>query len=319
MAGVLDSQLAGRFELVGELGRGAFGTVYLARDLQLGRDVAMKIPREGVFRSPHDADRFVREAKAAAALQHPNICPVFDIVDHNGIPIIVMQYLQGRRLDQVLKQQRVSQRQAAAIVRSLARTLQAAHRQGIVHRDLKPANIMIDAVRREPVIMDFGLARVGAMEDSELTRTGQILGSPAYMSPEQADADFAAIGPRSDVYSLGVIMYELLCGERPFDGSVGEVLAALLHVDPPRPAQRRADVDPELEGICMKAMSKAPEQRHETMDELARELGFWLKSGGAEGRSEAFAREQSGSHDGHPRSLDEAGNVQVPNIPERLS
>lgn len=268
----------GRFELTSVLGQGAFGEVHLATDSELHRQVALKIPKEGAFQSAQEAERFIREARAAAGLQHPNICPVHDVLSQDGVPVIVMGFIRGKRLDEIIARKKFSQRKAAALVGKLAKTLQYAHSQGVIHRDLKPANIIIDEERKEPVIMDFGLARVGAAGDSELTRTGQVLGSPAYMSPEQANADLDAIGPQSDLYSLGIILYELLCGRRPFDGSVGEVLAAILYAEPPRPSDFRTDIDPALEQICLKAIEKDRTCRHADMQSLATELRRWLRA-----------------------------------------
>ena len=282
-AGIATTQRIGRFEVSSILGSGAFGDVYLARDTQLNREVALKVPKAGAFQAEQEAERFIREARAAAGLQHQNICPVHDVLEENGQPVIVMSYVRGKRLDQLVEAGKtISQRQAAGLVRKLAKALQYAHEQGIIHRDLKPANIILSTEQKEPVVMDFGLSRAGTADDSGLTRTGQLLGSPAYMSPEQAEADPRAVGPQSDIYSLGVILYELLCGERPFSGSVGEVLAALLYVEPPPPSSRRAGIDPQLEAICLRAIAKKPANRYASMQDFARALAGFLRTGTSE-------------------------------------
>ena len=169
------------------------------------------------------------------------------------------------------------ERQAALVIRKLALALEAAHSKGIVHRDLKPGNILYDRDRKEMVITDFGLARRLRTDEAQLTQSGVLLGTPAYMAAEQARADSKAVGPRSDIYSLGVILYELLTGQRPFNGSVAEVIGQVLHVEPDPPSKHRPDLDPVLESICLKAMAKKAEQRYGSMKEFAETLNGYLK------------------------------------------
>jgi tRNA A-37 threonylcarbamoyl transferase component Bud32 len=276
----LDPAQIGRFAICGKLGEGAFGTVYRARDPQLDREVAIKVPRAGALTQPADVERFLRESKVAATMHHPNICPVYEVGAENGRPYIVMALVPGKSLADHLKQrtQPFPPRQAALILRKLALALDLAHHKGIVHRDLKPANILIDEDRRDVVVMDFGLAHREDRDAEQLTLSGMLLGTPAYMPPEQARGDTAAIGPASDIYSLGVILYEMLAGRRPYTGSVGEVLGKILHVDPPPPSAAREEVDARLEAICLKAMARRPEDRYASMRALAEALTAWLRT-----------------------------------------
>lgn len=279
----------GRFEILERLGHGAFGQVLRARDPDLEREVAIKIPLRSVLRDEPDLERFLTEARAAGNLQHPNICPVHEIGRHGPIPFIVMALIQGQSLAAMLRNRRgpIPVKQAVGIVRTLAQALQAAHERGIVHRDLKPANIMFDRERKDVVVMDFGLARRAIPGDAGRTREGTVLGSPAYMSPEQARGDLRTVGPLSDQYSLGVILYELLTGQPPFRGNVNEVLGQVLHVEPVPPGQLRPGLDAALEGICRQAMAKDPKGRFSSMADFAEALKRWQKDAPSAGGSPA--------------------------------
>ncbi len=268
----------GRFELLEVLGEGGFGMVFRARDPQLDREVAIKIPKEGVLSRPEDRERFIREGQAAATVQHPNLCPVYEAGEVDGRPYIVMALIEGQPLSKVLERSgRILERSAAATIRKLAAALHAAHQKGIIHRDLKPSNVIIDR-KGQPVIMDFGLSRRLDPNVAALTQSGAILGTPAYMAPEQALAQAAQIGPATDIYALGMILYEMLAGERPFTGDLATVLAQVASVEPKPPSALRPDVDPRLEAICLKAISKNIADRYRSMRELAAALGEYLKA-----------------------------------------
>ncbi len=263
----------GRYTLHKLLGRGGMGAVYLAHDTQLDRSVALKIPRFGTASRPDDEERFVREARAAATLFHPNLCPIFDVGQIEGVWYLSMAYIEGQPLSEVLRHGRPPPTEdAVRLIGQMALAMQEAHRRGIIHRDLKPSNIMID-LGGQPVIMDFGLARRGPETgDVRLTLSGMIVGTPVYMSPEQVNGVVHAIGPPCDIYNLGVILYELLAGRPPFQGTVGELMVQIVTVTPPPPSQLRPDLDPQLDAICLKALAKKPAERFASMQEFATAL-----------------------------------------------
>jgi WD40 repeat protein/tRNA A-37 threonylcarbamoyl transferase component Bud32 len=268
-------QKLGRFELLGVLGRGGFGTVYKARDPELDRTVAVKVPRAGNLAEAQELDRFLREARSAAQLRHPSIVTVHEVGQSDGLPYLVSDFVQGVTLADQLSARRPGFREAAELVAAVADALQYAHEQGVVHRDVKPSNIMIGADGK-PCVMDFGLAKRDAGEIT-MTVEGQVLGTPAYMAPEQARGEGHAVDGRGDVYSLGVVLYQLLTGELPFRGTQRMLLHQVLH-DEPRPPRSLNDPIPrDLETVCLKAMAKEPGRRYQTARDFADDLRRWLK------------------------------------------
>jgi len=279
--GFQSNDIFGRYRIERSLGCGAMATVMLATDTVLGRKVALKVP----LIKPEANDRvtqkrFLREAKAAALLSHPNICPIHDVGVVDNSLYISMAYVEGISLVQVIEEtERFEEREVAQIIRSIASAVAEAHHQGIVHRDLKPGNIMIDR-RGEPVVLDFGLASFyKSNEDSMLTMEGHAIGTPSYMSPEQAVND-GELTPATDIFSLGIIFWELLTGERLYSGETMAILGEIVHGELSPPSSRRPDLSPDMEAICLKALSKDPQDRYRSMDEFVTALEDWLKMRG---------------------------------------
>jgi serine/threonine protein kinase len=269
------------FEFLKELGRGGMGVVYKARQKSLDRMVAVKMLLGDPATNPTVLSRFQAEARSAAALRHPNIVAVYQIGECRDGHFFVMEYVKGPTLQSILDKKGEAQPLpilwAVNLMIPVIEAVHYAHTHGIVHRDLKPANIMVDRATNRPVVLDFGIAR-RLDEPAGLTRAGVVIGTPSYMPPEQAGEKVGAIGPASDVYALGAILYRVLTGRLPYEAETA--LATLLLVAGPDMAppvrKIRADVPVALSTICMRCLNKRPDDRYQSADELARELKAFL-------------------------------------------
>jgi serine/threonine-protein kinase len=294
------SEFVGKYEIIRELGRGGMGVVYLARDTDLKRMVALKMILAGSMAGEEYRQRFQAEIRAAAKLEHEGIVRIYDTGEFNGLPYLAMQFIDGPSLAECLRTQKFHREDAARCVAHLARTVEYLHSQGIVHRDLKPANVLLerrnaelgmrneeqkassDSAFRIPnsalaKITDFGVAKI-LEEDSHATRTGMVVGTPGYMAPEQARGESRSVGPAADVYSLGAILYEMLTGQPPFVGDTPLVVLLQVMSDEPLPPRRlNPKIPRDLEFICLKCLEKSPERRYASAAELAQALESHLK------------------------------------------
>ncbi|MDG2384288.1 MAG: serine/threonine-protein kinase [Pirellulaceae bacterium] len=279
----------GDYELLEEVGRGGMGVVFRARQQSLGREVAVKMLLRGKFASHADQVRFQAEAEAAAGLNHPNIVPVYEVGEYEGKNFFSMKYVAGRTLSQQLKSGPLSPRQSAKLLAKVAGAIDFAHRQGVLHRDLKPSNILIDE-EGEPHVMDFGLAKQ-VSEADHLTRTGAVLGTPAYMSPEQASGNRGQVGVASDVYGLGTILFHSLTGKPPFEAdSPMEIVLKVLEQDAPLARTINAKADRDLEFITMRCLQKPPDLRYSSSAALAGDLNAYLNDEPLSAHSGRFAQ-----------------------------
>jgi tRNA A-37 threonylcarbamoyl transferase component Bud32 len=270
----------GRYRILERLGTGGMGTVYKAHDPQLERVVALKLPRfDGPQRDrANRVQRFQREARAAAQVWHPHVCPIYDVGEHEGQPFVAMAYVEGQSLAERLASEGRYEdaNEAVALLRQVLDALDAVHARGIIHRDLKPSNIMIDAAGRA-VLTDFGLARPES-DTEHLTSDGVVVGTPAYMAPEQAAGESERIGPWTDLYSLGVVFYQMLTGRLPFQGPPAKVLVQILHDPLPSPTSLQPGLDVALEAIVLRATAKEPQGRYQNARQFAEALGGWSGS-----------------------------------------
>ena len=263
------------YEILGELGRGGMGVVYRARQVGLNRPCVVKMILGGAHAGVEATARFLAEAEAVARLQHPNIVQIHHIGEADGLPFFELEYLPGGSLDRRLDGTPWPAQRAAELVESMARGVTEAHCQGIVHRDLKPGNVLL-AADGTPKITDFGLAKSLAA-DSGLTRTDSIMGSPGYMSPEQAEGKAKRVGPLADVYALGAILYELLTGGPPFRGTTAlEILEQVKNTEPVPPSRLVPGLPRDVETIALKCLQKEPEKRYDSAARFAEDLRRYL-------------------------------------------
>jgi hypothetical protein len=258
------------YEILGELGRGGMGVVYRARQIALGRTVALKMILAGGHADEAHLSRFQTEAEAIARLQHPNIVAIYEIGKHQGQPFISLEYCEGGSLDDKLRGNPLPADEAARLTETLARAVHAAHQANVIHRDLKPANVLLSA-DGTPRITDFGLAK--KLDEAGQTQSGDVVGTPSYMAPEQAAGRVHEAGPPADVYSLGAILYELLTGRPPFKAATAlDTVVQVLTQEPVPPRQLNAKIPLDLDTICLKCLEKQAARRYPSALQLAEEL-----------------------------------------------
>lgn len=278
----------GPYRIERVLARGGMGVIYEAIDTRLKRPAALKMILTGAHSDPESFARFRAEAEAVARLQHPNIVPIFEVGEHDGLPFLALEYIDGQNLAQKLNGQPLPPREAARMLQSLSLAIEFAHQRGIIHRDLKPANILITA-SGQAKITDFGLAKLRESRDTA-TRPGEVLGTPNYMAPEQAEGNTGYVGPATDVYSLGALLYELLTGQPPFQaGSPMETLLRVRLQEPISPTHFQPKLPRDLVTICLKCLRKERYQRYATAAELAADLQRFLDGKPVHARSVTYA------------------------------
>ena len=278
----------GEYELLEEVGRGGLGVVYKARQKKLDRSVALKMMLGGTAATEQDQQRFRQEAEAVAKLDHPNIVPVYEVGETDGQLYFSMKYVSGETLAQRLQRGPIPVREAILMMVALCEAISEAHKHGIVHRDLKPSNILLDQ-HGHPYITDFGLAKQLESQKLTLTETGAILGTPGYLSPEQASAGRQQVSKPSDIYSLGALLYAMLTGAPPFEGATPvQTIMKVLEQDPIPPRMINAEIDPDLQLIVMKCLQKPQELRYHTVEALRKDLLAWQNHDPISARSSRF-------------------------------
>lgn len=298
------------YTLDGELGRGGMGVVYRATQVSLNRAVALKMLPGAEYASPPELARFLGEAEVVAAVKHPNVVQVYDFGQHGGRPYFAMEHLGGGSLGTLIRESgRLAPARAAELLEKIARGVQAAHDLGIVHRDLKPGNVLMTE-DGEPKVTDFGLAKRGGRND--LTRTGAVMGTPSYMSPEQAAGKTKFVGPAADIYALGVILYECLTGHTPFaaDDTV-KLLVRVVEDAPPPIREAVPNMPRDLEAICLKCLRKEPHDRYGTAGKLADDLRRFLSGEAVAARSTGMFGKMVGALDRSGKDIEFAGYANV--------
>ena len=289
----------GDYELESEIARGGMGVVYKVRQLTLNRPVAVKMILAGQFADDLAVGRFHAEAEAAANLKHPNIVAIHEVGEHGGRHYFSMDYIEGRNLAEWAAGKPVAAMQAATLVKTIAEAIHYAHQRGTLHRDLKPSNVLVDA-DDEPHVTDFGLAKIFGSE-RDLTQTGDIMGTPTYMPPEQASGRHDQIGPYSDVYALGAILYELLTGQPLFQSANPmDTLLKVIEVEPVAPRARNPEVPPDLETICLKCLEKSPQRRYPSARDLAEDLDRFIRHEPVHARPASMIRKAASWTRRHP-------------------
>jgi serine/threonine protein kinase len=307
----------GRYRLTDKLGAGTFGVVYRAYDEELCREVAIKLPHRRRMAGAQQVEAYLKEARVLASLDHPNIVPVFDLGRaDNGLCFVVAKFIEGRDLSRQLKEARPPLVKAAALVAAVADALHYAHKRDLVHRDVKPANILINDAGT-PLLADFGLA----LKEEDFGKDAGICGTPAYMSPEQASGGGHKLDGRSDIFSLGVVLYELLTGRRPFRGDLSEVCRQIMEEEPRPPRQIDDTIPKDLERICLKALAKRMSDRFTTAKDMAEDLRRFLKHEVKVDASTRSAPVSTGHMDWNPEApdTDSAQTVPPQEAPPRAS
>ena len=265
----------GDYELIQEIARGGMGVVFRARQVSLNRPVALKMILAGQLASETDVRRFHVEAEAAANLDHPGIVPIYEVGQHEGQHYFSMGFVEGQSLSQRLADGPLPAREAAELIRRVSEAIEYAHQHGVIHRDLKPANILLDR-NGNPRVTDFGLAKK-VQGDSGLTGSGQIMGTPSYMPPEQAGGKRGEVGPAADVYALGATLYALVTGRPPFQAATAmDTVIQVVSDEPVPPRRLNASIPRDLETICLKCLEKEPARRYASASDLAEDLGRYL-------------------------------------------